>query len=614
MKRNKYVKTDTGKILLWILGGLASFVPVFGETPMVLSYFASVFMAGSGRGIISALLLLVFMVRGISLEILRYITAAVSFGFIWKIVEARGAGKRKWTGSIYVGAIFVFIGISGDMLSVESDLSRWFVVFEGLFVAGVSMLLNRIGEWKADIPKETEIMPESLFYPERERMLETARALKKLARTFFGLQELKKSLNQTDMEQIYRCLTQQVCGDCTRYKECWMMHSYGAFQATEALFRDEESAATVSFLENCLRPEDYRSAARDLYDRAKISLLWENRLQESREAVGGQLQEMSGVILDMAEEIYGKEPLEEAQMEKIRSGLRGMRIEVTEGKGYLNCHGNPELLLHLKAKSGYSLSMREIEKKVSSLMGERMSIIRDGRRVINGRTTFLHLKKEAAYKYLYGVAKSTKDREMISGDNFTITLRENEKLLLGLSDGMGSGVQASKDSETVMDFMEQFFEAGFRKETAVNLLNTTWLARGLEPGGATLDLCSIDLYEGTYEILKQGAAASFIVENGKVRTIRGKSLPIGVCAKGGFELFQGSFGKEAYLVMLSDGVTDAFWKEDGEKVLEELLLCEKQKNPKLLANSILEEAMAAGNGRARDDMTVLVLGLWKKSI
>ena len=40
-----------------------------------------------------------------------------------------------------------------------------------------------------------------------------------------------------------------------------------------------------------------------------------------------------------------------------------------------------------------------------------------------------------------------------------------------LSDGMGSGNDARRESETVVDLMEKFMEAGFKKETAVKLMN-----------------------------------------------------------------------------------------------------------------------------------------------
>lgn len=612
MKNKGIRKIDLGKVLLWTFGGGISFLPIFGGTPMVLSFFASAFMERTGRWIVSILLALVLFSKGLTLDVIRYFTVGMSFGFVWKIMEARGAGYKKWLGSVYVGAIFVFVGLSGELLSFESDLPKLFVIFEGTFITGISLLLNRIGSYAPLGEREIACQVEVLQSPEREKMLESSRALKKLSRIFFGIPGYKETLNHQDMEKIFEEVADQVCRDCHRYRQCWIVHTYGTFQATEHLFCGEESAATGLFLEQCLRATEYQAVVRDLYGRAKASLVWENRLLESREAIGVQLLEMSDFISDMAEEIYGKENLGEELTEQLKKALFSMKIEWIEGKGYRNCHGNPEVLLYLRAKRGYSLSVRDVEKKVSQVLGVKMSALRDGRRVINGEVTFLHFVREISYKYLYGVAKSVKENEVISGDNFTITLQDNGQMLMGLSDGMGSGIQASKDSEAVMDLIEQFFEAGFHKETAVNLLNSTWLANGMEPGGATLDLCTIDLYRGTFELLKQGAAASFILEDGKVRTIRGHALPIGICNKGGFELFEGELGKEAYVIMVSDGIIDAFWQDDGEKVIEELLICEEQKNPKLLANAILEEALIASNKRARDDMTVLVLGLWKK--
>lgn len=612
MKKLVMGKIDAGKVLLWILGGAISFLPIFGETPMVLSFFASAFIAGTGRWLVSLLLALILVSKGLTLETIRYLTIGMSFCFIWKMTEARGNGHKKWLGSVYIAGIFMIVGISGELMSFSGNLTRLFVVFEGLFIMGISLLLNQIGGYVPLPQREVACQAEVLQSPGREKMLESSRALKKLSRTFFGMPGYKETLNHQDMEKIFEEVADQVCRDCGRYKQCWVIHTYGTFQATEQLFYEEESAATVSFLDKCLRPQDYQAVVRDLYGRAKTSLVWENRLQESRDAVGAQLLEMSDFISDMAEEIYGKEDLDDALLEQLKKALLSMKIEWIDGKGYRNCHGNPELLLYLRAKKGYSLSVRDVEKKVSHVLGLKMTALRDGRRVINSEVVFLHFVQEISYKYLYGVAKSVKDNEVISGDNFTITLQDDGQMLMGLSDGMGSGVQASKDSEAVMDLIEQFFEAGFHKETAVNLLNSTWLAKGMEPGGATLDLCTIDLYRGTFEMLKQGAAASFILERGKVRIIRGQALPMGICTRGGFELFKGEFGKEAYVIMVSDGVLDAFWQEDGEKAIEELLLYEDQKNPKLLANTILEEALIASNGRARDDMTVLVLGLWKK--
>ena len=51
-----------------------------------------------------------------------------------------------------------------------------------------------------------------------------------------------------------------------------------------------------------------------------------------------------------------------------------------------------------------------------------------------------------------------------------------------LSDGMGSGEEACDDSERIIEKMERLLEAGFRKETAVQMINGALVAAGQEEG------------------------------------------------------------------------------------------------------------------------------------
>ncbi len=524
------------EIVLWLVGGIISFLPIMGETPMVLSFFASSFMAGTGRMVVSLLLGLILIGKGLTLEGIRYLTIGMTFGFIWKIQEARGRREKRWLGSIYMGAIYLFVALSGQLLTYSSLYEKLYVVFQSIFITGVSLILNKISTAETRVEREIACQLEGMQPPGKEKMLESSRALRRLSRSLFGI-------------------------------------------------------------------ADYRVAG--TYEDSVVSM-------DVREAVGAQLLEMSDYISDMAEDIFGKQLLEEELMDRLKEGILAMKIQWVEGKGYVDNQGSPELFLCLRGKRGEVVSVREVEKKVSQILHRKMTAVRDGRRVVNQQTVMLHFLPKISYKYLYGVAKSVKENEVISGDNFTFTVRDNGELLMGISDGMGSGIQANKDSEEVMELMEQFFEAGFPRKTALNLINSTWMGKGMEPGAATLDLCTLDLHQGTYEILKQGAATTFILENNQVKMIRGQDLPMGLCVRGGFSAFHGELGKEAYIIMVSDGVLDAFWQEDGELAVEDLLLYEKQNNPKLLANAILEEALIASNGRARDDMTVLVLGLWKQ--
>ena len=61
---------------------------------------------------------------------------------------------------------------------------------------------------------------------------------------------------------------------------------------------------------------------------------------------------------------------------------------------------------------------------------------------------------------------------------------------------MISFITAYKESELVVDLLEQFLEAGFTKETAVRMINSALIVRSDEQAFSTIDISSLDLYTG----------------------------------------------------------------------------------------------------------------------
>ena len=100
-------------------------------------------------------------------------------------------------------------------------------------------------------------------------------------------------------------------------------------------------------------------------------------------------------------------------------------------------------------------------------------------------------------------------------------------MLLGLSDGMGSGSSACKESEMVLDLVERFLEAGFSLETAIRMMNSAMVMKGENDIYSTLDLCMVNLYSGMARLYKGGAAAAFIRREDEVECIASENLPVG---------------------------------------------------------------------------------------
>lgn len=98
---------------------------------------------------------------------------------------------------------------------------------------------------------------------------------------------------------------------------------------------------------------------------------------------------------------------------------------------------------------------------------------RDSRSFVGQERITVLFVEAAAYNVLYGVRKATRQGEAVSGDNFAVFWVPDGTFYAGLSDGMGSGLKACTQSEMVLDLLEQFVEAGFSKETAIRMINSS---------------------------------------------------------------------------------------------------------------------------------------------
>ena len=64
--------------------------------------------------------------------------------------------------------------------------------------------------------------------------------------------------------------------------------------------------------------------------------------------------------------------------------------------------------------------------------------------------------------------------------------------------------------------------------------------------------------------------------------------------------------------MVTDGVLEYLHVPEPEKTMQEIIESIDTNNPSTLAKSILERVLLYTGGKAADDMTVLVTGLWEK--
>jgi len=340
--------------------------------------------------------------------------------------------------------------------------------------------------------------------------------------------------------------------------------------------------------------------------------IWQKRLNENKDLMIAHLQEMAQIMTQLAEESRRCVPMGERRFKQVSHALREVDIQLKNLYLIENETGRMEVTLTMRNIKKNNLSSEEIGDLLSVLLNMRLVGAQDNAFFVGADWETFYYVEEARFHVLTGVAKATKETERISGDNYAFFEANMGNLTVVLSDGMGSGEKANNDSTMVVELMQKFLEAGFQMETAIQMINSALLAGGENSNMSTLDLCSMDLYSGECHFVKVGSASSYIKRQHLVDRISSGNLPMGVFKKPDLEAVGRTLMDGDYIVMISDGVLDALSQGIGEDMLSELIGNTNLENPGEMANAILNFCIHQSRGKIRDDMTVLVIGIWKR--
>jgi stage II sporulation protein E len=232
-------------------------------------------------------------------------------------------------------------------------------------------------------------------------------------------------------------------------------------------------------------------------------------------------------------------------------GLLVEELHVYEEKGRLCTEG------YVSTKGSGGQSIKHYIKATEQAFGRDMRMGKDGKNFLTKDPVFVALYEDTAFYVLQGAATEKKSDSMENGDYFSFFSMDDGNYHICLSDGMGSGSRAKEESEMVVELMQKFIEAGFKKETAVLLLNSTMVLQGEDNSFSTLDYGVIDTYAGELELIKIGGAATYIKRGKWLECVEAKTLPIGMLQQVDYDFMVKKLYDGDYIIMMSDGVLDA---------------------------------------------------------
>lgn len=221
-------------------------------------------------------------------------------------------------------------------------------------------------------------------------------------------------------------------------------------------------------------------------------------------------------------------------------------------------------------------------------------------KVIENETNYtVYIYKKPKVKLEYSHKILAKSNNLISGDNYYIKKDYNESYTFALSDGMGNGHTAYKESSEALKLISHLSSYHFSAKTILKLLENIYDLKCEYDSYATLDLLNINTASMKLNLYKLGSTTSYIYHNRELQAFENKALPLKLDdINSSYEV---EYFKDDVILLFSDGISDFLTPLE---IKHEIDFTESTEE---IMNRILNKLKKKENNELKDDASIIVI-------
>lgn len=463
---------------------------------------------------------------------------------------------------------------------------------------------------------EERTLHESPFVEQIEKY---ADSLQRITQVFLRLEKKKDAFSNEEVEEMFSRVREKVCGRCEKCGWCWgenftntYQMGYDILSAVDRYGNELNTEVKRRLMQRCIMAPRFLREMLAGFHEARQNIIWVNRMTRSRECCAIQMNTFADMIRSSAREMDKSICRDDRLRKRLEAAFRKKGLRALDIRFFMNAEGKYEIHVTARMLTGRKLPSKEIVKTASEITG-RNYILPSGSIGMIGReySTVVCMEGPAFYT-MQGTARIGKGCSRISGDNFALLDMPGGRQAAILSDGMGAGEKACRESTMVIELLEELLGAGFPEKDAIRMLNAAMVMGREEIRYSTVDLTIFDLYTGACRIVKAGASSTFIKKGERVEHLSSSSLPIGVVNRIEIDSADRQLDNGDFVIMVTDGVMDALPVGEQDILLETIIQGTDIHNPKEMAHHVLEQVLAFTGKEPADDMTVLAAGIWRE--
>jgi len=491
------------------------------------------------------------------------------------------------------------------------DFIPAFTIFNTLFILGgglCSILVPKkvIDKILSDLGQDKGVAVRSIVNRNRldiyNRLKRMSVILKDMRFALSGGDDLPEARENKNF--LAKELASSLCSGCPRRTSCERALGASTSVGLYGLISVAVEKGNVNILdlpsfliENCNKTQQALSACQTLLSNYSLRKEISDNVLKARILMCEQLEGLSGMIDSFARELKQTVTFDTSREKRLIEELNKVNIIASEAVVF-EADGLINGFVVVRAEDE---NKKSLFKTASKILGP---VIADGNPIKSAGSVTVSFVSAPRYDVYYGVYGLPKKGNDASGDTHSAVRLSSDKVMFAVCDGMGSGERARKNSENVISLVESFYKAGIDENSVLSIINKLLSSKGSEEFSA-LDMCVVDLRNGTADFIKLGGVESVIRRKNGIERVEGGALPIGILENVKPFVCRKTLSGGDTVVLYSDGVSDTIGADGVVRIAEQ----NATSNPEALAKLIINDVEYVGQ---KDDSTVLCLRLYER--
>ena len=421
------------------------------------------------------------------------------------------------------------------------------------------------------------------------------------------LQKTKESEEETTevIKKYILSYVNNTCFACQNIDEC--LDKENLDETAKYLANRLEDGQTIEpemLKFNCKDAQTIINNIYDIYNSMKLMRVLKQKELENTEKISHQYKEVSKLLNNIADNIKEGALVKDDAQKKLRDELKFYGYNVYEDE-FVRDSDIIEYTFITDILTNIDKQKKQITEIASSILEQNMTV----KLILNiSKTEKSKIKIISTPKYSVKseIISECKTGEIVSGDSYLQMELQDLRKLSVISDGVGSGENASKSSSAIINMLERLLSGGFNEEKAIEIVNSVIRLKGDDEMFATLDATIINEKDAECYFIKLGAAPTYIIENGKVATITSTNIPVGIVDNTQYVPICKKLNEGDFIVQVSDGVIPEGMAPNDNFLKNYLSTCDTTKSAKVIAQEIKEIIGFNLGLELDDDVTVIV--------